>query len=83
MPHSKLKERAILFNSGVGKCPYGQTIIYESDRDLSMKVQLHRKVCPNLPEGHKHIRTPKKAMTLKEVQHNDAEGRRRVHNNHQ
>ena len=32
------------------KCPCGQTFIYNSDRDQEMKMQLHKKVCPNPPE---------------------------------
>ena len=33
MPHSNFKERSQEFNTGVGKCPCGQTFEYTSERD--------------------------------------------------
>ena len=38
MPHSNFKERSQEFNTGVGKCPYGQTFEYTSERDMKMKL---------------------------------------------
>ena len=46
-----------------------------------MKLQLHCKVCL-LPEGFEHIRMPKKAMTLREQQYDEAKGMRRVYEHH-
>ena len=43
-----------------------------------MKFRMHRKFCYKSAEGSKQIRMPKKAMTLKELQHNEAERMRRV-----
>ena len=78
MPHSNFKKRYNTSNSGVWKCPCDQTFDFVSERDIDMTHQIHRKVCPNLPEGHKHMRTSKKAMTLKEVQCDEAVMMRRV-----
>ena len=68
MPHSTFKENFLQPNSGVGKCSCGQIFIYASDRAFHIKLWLNRKVCPNLPEGRKHISIPKKAIMLKEVE---------------
>ena len=43
---------------------------------------MHCKVCSNPPEGGKHIRTPKKSMTLKEAQLSEVERMRKVHEHH-
>ena len=55
------------------KCPCGQTFIYASERDLSMKLQLHCRICTKPPEGSMKVSEPKKAMTLKEAQCNKVE----------
>ena len=81
MPHSNFKERSHTFNSGVGMCPYVQTFDFVSEGDWDMKFQMHRDFCSKLAEGSKHIRTPKKAVMLKEQQNNDAERIQRVHKN--
>ena len=39
MPHSNFKERSQEFNTGVGKCPCGQTFEYTSERDMKMKLE--------------------------------------------
>ena len=82
MPHSKFKNKSRPLNLGLGKCPCGQAFNYASERDLNMKLQMHHNVCPHPPEGFKCIRTPKKAMMLKEVQHNEAERIKRVQDHH-
>ena len=82
MPHSKFKERAPTFNSGVGKCHCGQTFHYMSERNQDIKFRMHHKVCPKPAKGSKPFWIPKKAMTLKEVQHDMAERMRRVHEYH-
>ena len=52
MPHSNLKDRAYEFNTGVGKCPCGQTFEYTSERDMKMKLRKG-------PTGaHDHCTTP-------------------------
>ena len=39
MPQSNFKERSQEFNTGVGKCPCGQTFEYTLERDMKMKLQ--------------------------------------------
>ena len=80
MPHSNFKERSQEFNTGVGKCPCGQTFKYTSERDMKMKLQMHHRFCSNLPKGFSKIGIPKKATTLREQQLNEAERIRKVHN---
>ena len=82
MPRSTFKMKFHSFNSGVGKCPYGQTFKFASERDQNMKLRLHLTFSSNPPESSKHIRAPKKAMMLREQQLNYAERMRRVHENH-
>ena len=38
MPHCNFKWRATKFNTGVGKCSYGQTFEYASEREIAMKL---------------------------------------------
>ena len=78
MPHGTFKKSPHPLNSGVASCPCGQTFIFTLDRDRDMKFWIHNKVCPGLVKGYEQVRVPKKAMTLKEVQH-DAKKTRRVH----
>ena len=80
MSHSNFKERSHQFNSGVGKCPCSQTFDYKSERVMKMKLRMHRKFCSNPPKGFDKMRVPKKAMTLREQQLNEAERMRKVHN---
>ena len=71
MTHSNFKERSQEFNTGVGKCPCGQTFEYTSERDMKMKLRMHRRFCSN---------PPKKATTLREQQLNEYERMHKVHN---
>ena len=80
MPHSNFKERSHHFNSGIGKCQYGQTFEYTSERDMKMKLRMHRRFCSNPLKGFDKTGIPKKAMTLREQQLNEAERIRKVHN---
>ena len=80
--HSQLKNRPIYLDEGVSKCPCGQTIAYASERDINIKLPLHCKVCTKPPEGSKNVSEPKKAMTLKEVQHDKVERMKRFHEHH-
>ena len=80
MPHSNFKERSQEFNTGVGKCPCGQTFEYTSERDMKMKLRMHRRFCSNPPKGFNKTGIPKQAMTLREQQLNEAERIRKVHN---
>ena len=73
MPHSNFKESAHPFNLGVGRYPCGQTFDFTSERDMNMKLQMHRMFCPKPEEGNKLLRAPKKVMALKEQQNNQAE----------
>ena len=47
-----------------------------------MKLQLHCKVCTKPSEGSKEISVPKKAMTLKEAQCDEAERMKKVQDHH-
>ena len=78
MPHSNFKERSHEFNTGVGKCPCGQTFEYTSERDMKMKLRMHRRFCSNPPKGIDKIGIPKKAMTLREQQLSEVERIRKV-----
>ena len=80
MPHSNFKNKAYEFNSGIGKCPCGQTFEYTSERDMKMKLRMHLRFCCNLPKGFEKIGIPKKAMTLREQQLAEAERMHKVHN---
>ena len=79
MPHSNFKERSQEFNTGVEKCPYGQTFEYISERDMKMKLRMHRRFCSNPPVAFDKIGIPKKATTLREQQMNEADRIRKVH----
>ena len=76
MPHSKFKEKSDSNDSGVLRCPCGQTF-----RDLSMKFQMHCKFCNESIDDC--ISVPKEAMTSREHQLDDVERRRRFQENHQ
>ena len=80
MPHSNFKDKAYEFNSGIGKCPCGQTFEYKSERDIKMKLQMHLKFCSNPPVAFDKIGIPKKATTLREQQLNEYERMKKVHN---
>ena len=60
IPHNQFKNRPIYLDKGVVKFPCGQTFVYASELDLSIRSRMHRKVCPNPQEGHEHIRRPRK-----------------------
>ena len=78
MPHSNLKERSQKFNTGIEKCPCGQTFEYTSERDMKMKLRMHHRFCSNPPKDFDKIGIPKKATTLREQQLNEAERMRKV-----
>ena len=78
IPHSNFKERSQEFDTGVGKCPCGQTFQSTSERDMKMKLRMHHRFCSNPPVAFDKI--PKKATTLREQQMNEAERIRKVHN---
>ena len=80
MPHSNFKDKAYEFNSGIGKCPCGQTFKYTSERDMKMKLRMHLRFCSSPPVASDKIRVPKKATTLREQQLAEAERMHKVHN---
>ena len=80
MPHSNFKERSQEFNTGVEKCPCGQTFEYTSERDMKMKLQMHCRFCSNPPVAFDKIGIPKKACTVREQQLTEAERMEKVHN---
>ena len=53
MPHSNFKERSYTVNSGVGKCSCGQTFDFASEKDMNMKLQMHRRFCSKPPNSSK------------------------------
>ena len=83
MPHSTFKGKSEESNSGIAKCPCGQTFDYASERDQEKKHQLHCKFCSNQSEGSKQIRKPMKAMMPREQQLDYAERKRKVYENHE
>ena len=80
MPHSSFKRKATEFEAGVGKCPCGQTFECASEQELAMKRRMHRRFCSSPPVAFDKIGIPKKAVTLREQQLNEAERVREVHN---
>ena len=80
MPHSNFKDRSYEFNSGIGKCPCFQTFEYTSERDMKMKLRMHRRFCSNPSKDFDKIGIPKKATTLREQQLAEAERMHKVHN---
>ena len=80
MLHSNFEDKAYEFNSGIGKCPCGQTFEYTSERDMKMKLQKNRRFCSSPPVAFDKIGIPKKAMTLREQQLTEAERMCKVHN---
>ena len=79
MPHSNFKERSQEFNTGVGKCPCGQTFEYASERYMKMKLRMHCRFCSNPPKGFNKIGILKKATMLREQQFNKAERMHKLH----
>ena len=69
MPHSNFKDKAYEFNSGIGKCPCGQTFEYTSERDMKMKLQMHLRFCSNTPVAFDKIGISKKATTQRTTAH--------------
>ena len=82
MPHSNFKWRATEFSSGVGKCSFGQTLDFASERDMNMKLRMYLKFCSNPPKGFDKIGVAKKACTMREQQFNEDERMRSVHRPH-
>ena len=80
MPHRNFKERSQEFNTGVGKCPCGQTFEYTSERDMKRKLRMHHRFCSNRPKDFYKIGILKKATTLREQQLNEAGRMYKVHN---
>ena len=80
MPHSNFKDKAYEFNLGIEKSQCGQTFEYTSERDMKMKLRMHRRFCSNPPVAFDKIGISKKAMTLREQQLAEAERMRKVHN---
>ena len=79
MLHSNFKERSQEFNTGVGKGNYGQTFEYTSEREMKMKLQMHRNFFSNPPKGFYKIGILKKTTALREQQLNEAERMHKVH----
>ena len=80
MPHSNFKQKATEFNTEVGKCSCGQTFECASEREIAMKLRMHRRLCFKPPVAFDKIRVSKKACTMREQQLNEAEKMRKVHN---
>ena len=80
MPHSNFKDKPYAFNTRVGKCSCGKTLDYASERDMKVKLRIHRRFCSNPPLAFDKIRVSKKACMMREPQLNEAERIRKVHN---
>ena len=80
MPHSNFKRRATEFNSRVGKCSCGRTFECASERDMNMKLRMHRQFCSKPPRVFDEIRVPKKSCMMREQQINNYERMKKVHN---
>ena len=80
MPHSNFKERSQAFNTGVGKCSYGKTFEFASEREMKMKCRMHCRFYSKPPRVFDEIRVPKTACTMREQQLNNYERIRKVHN---
>ena len=80
MPHSNFKERPHASSPGVGKCSCGQTFDYASEREMKLKMRMHRKFCSNPSKGFNGVRVPKKARMMKEFYNNQAERIKKFHN---
>ena len=80
MPHSNFKDKAYEFNSGIEKCPCGQTFEYSSERDMKMKLRMHLRFCSNPPKGFDKIGIPKKSCKMREQQLAEAERMKKFHN---
>ena len=80
MPHSSFKRKVTDNGAGVGRCPCGQTFECASERELAMKSRIHCRFWSNPPLAFNKIGILKKAVTLREQQHNEAERIRKVHN---
>ena len=80
MPHSNFKWRATKFKLRVGQCSCSQTFEFASDRDMAMKLRMHRKFCSKPPMIFDEIRAPKKTCMMREQQLNEVERIRKVHN---
>ena len=78
MPHSNFKERSHTLSSGVRKCSCGQTFDYASEREMNLRMRMHRKFCSNPSKGFNRVRVPKKARTMKEIYNNQAERIKKV-----
>ena len=84
MPHSSLKYKGYDLGFGFRNCSCGQTFGYGSERELEMKIRLHRKFCSNPPKGECIIGVSKnypieKAKKLKEHYKNEVEETRKLY----
>ena len=61
MPQSNFKDKAYVFNLGIGKCPCGQTFKYTSERDMKMKIRMHLRFCSNPLVAFDKIAIPKES----------------------
>ena len=51
MTHSSHKYKGYDLGFGFRNCSCGQTFGYASERELEMKIRIHRKFCSNPPKG--------------------------------
>ena len=60
------------------ECLYGQTFKYKSDHWRDMKFWMHKKFSDKF-SGSTNIKEPRRAMSLKELQHRSTEFERELH----
>ena len=73
MPHSNYTFRVICSEAGAGMCPCGQTFSCGMEKELNMKLRLHRRFCSKPPMSFDRIEVPRKACTL--IDHQRAESK--------
>ena len=84
MPHSSHKYKGYDLGFGLRNCSCGQTFGCASERELEMKIRIHRKFCSNPPKGEYIIGVSKdnpvvKSKTLKEHYKNETEEKRKLY----
>ena len=58
MPLSSFRFRVTYSRAGAGKCPCGQTFWCGTERELDMKLRIHRRFCSNPPVTFDKIGIP-------------------------
>ena len=79
MPRS-YRNPNIQLDSGVNRCPCGQTFKNRMQRDFKMKLQMHLKFCPNPPEGISEFEVRMKPFIYEDSLRHETEQYRKFYN---